>query len=100
VLGGSYYLYNAGGDRKVAKKEIERTFSFNQPRRSWLTHRHRGCAESNRKTERQRLLCQRSSEGGRSMGTKDRLQDRQHCGLLAEMRSIYADKLAAGRRRS
>jgi len=31
VLGGSYYLYNAGGDRKVAKKEIERKIFFSKP---------------------------------------------------------------------
>lgn len=28
VIGGGYYLYNAGGDRKVAKKEIERKLPF------------------------------------------------------------------------
>lgn len=28
VLGGSYYLYTAGGDGKVAKKEIQRKIPF------------------------------------------------------------------------
>lgn len=56
VLGGGYYFYNAGGDPKVAKKQVERRHLLNIPQSTKLMLVCRGCTKGKGETEGQRLL--------------------------------------------
>lgn len=98
--GVGYYLYTAGGDPKVAEKQLEGMSPYldqepSNTANSIPSRYVQGLRESQGRATRPR---EGSTEDRRSMGIRDRCQDRQHCkNLSLESATTFSSTTATHR---